>query len=264
MARSADLVEEDHLVGKDVRRIAVVVVEVAQFGIEEAGRTRGRDHPRRADLGDVLAAAVHLTLALLDAERLLGAGRHVVDHRVPDGAGVLQHVHVDVTEVGVEDVQIDGARVVHVERDGLAVRDDQAGVSDGAVGRGAQRDDHHVEVALRPTQTVLDRVGGLEEPVEAERLERATQVGHREVRQQHHGVLVDVRGQVSRIEVVLVQVADVQVVAVAKAVPVQLTVVRERKPRREVGRVDPRVAEDAPGGGVDPEACMSDTCDLHV
>ena len=178
--------------------------------------------------------------------------------------GVLQHVHVDVTEVGFEGGKLDGARVVHVERHGHPIRDDQAGVSDGAVGRGAQRDDHHVEVALGPTQTVLDRVGGLEEPVEAERFECATQVGYREVRQQNHGVLVDVSGQVSWIEVVLVQVADVQVVAVAKVVPVQPTVVRERKPRREVGRVDPRVAENAPGGGVDPEACMSDTCDLHV
>ena len=101
MAVGAHLVEEDDLVGEDVGRVAVVVVEVAQLGVEEARRARGRDHPGRADLRDVLAAAVHLALTLLGAERLLGAGRHVVDHRVPDRAGVLQHVHVDLAEVGV-------------------------------------------------------------------------------------------------------------------------------------------------------------------
>ena len=219
VAVGAHLVEEDHLVGEDVGRIAVVVVEVAQLGIQEARRAGRRDHPGRADLGDVLPAAVHLALALLGAERLLGAGRHVVDHRVPDRARVLQHVHVDLAEIGVQDVEIDGPGVVHVEADGLAVVDDQAGVADRAVGGRAQRDDHHVEVALGPADAVLDRVGGLEEPVEAQLLQFAAQVGHREVGQQHDGVLVDVLAQVLRVEVVLVQVGDVEVVARRPARP---------------------------------------------
>ncbi len=162
-----------------------------------------------------------------------------------------------------QDVKVDGPGVVHVERDGLSVGDHQPGVADGTVGRGAQRDDHHVEVALGAADAVLHRVGGLEEPVEAQRLQLAAQVRHRVVGQQHHGVLVDVRAQEGRIEVVLVQVADVEVVAVAERVPVQLAVVREREPRREVRRVDPRVAEDAAGRGVDPETGVSDACDLH-
>ena len=103
-------------------------------------------------------------------------------------------------------VEVDGPGVVHVERDGLAVVDHQAGVADRAVGGGAQRDDHHVEIALGPADAVLDGVGGLEEAVEAELLQLAPQIGHREVGQQHDGVLVDVLAQVLRIEVVLVQV----------------------------------------------------------
>ena len=150
-----------------------------------------------------------------------------------------------------------------LKHDRLAVVDHQTGVADRAVGRGAQRDDHHVEVALGPADAVFDRVGGLEEPVEAELLQFALQVGHREVGQQHDRVLVDVLAQVLRVEVVVVQVRDVQVVAVAEGVPVQLAVVREREPRREVRRVDPRVAQDASGLGVDPETGVPDAGDLH-
>lgn len=57
-------------------------------------------------------------------------------------------MHVDLAEVGVHHVEVHRARVVHVERDRLAVVDDQAGVTDRAVGGRAQRDDHHIEVAL--------------------------------------------------------------------------------------------------------------------
>ncbi len=115
MAVRPHLVQEHRLVREDVGRVAVVVIEVAQVGIEEARWASRRDHPRRADLSDVLAAAVHLALTLLGAERLLRPCRHVVDHRIPDRARVLQHVHVDMVEVGVQHVEVDGARVVHVE-----------------------------------------------------------------------------------------------------------------------------------------------------
>ena len=172
-------------------------------------------------------------------------------------------MHVDVAEVGVQHVEVDRPGVVHVERDRLAVGDHQPGVADRAVGRGAQRDDHHVEVALGPADAMLDRVGGLEEAVEAQLLQFAPQVGHRVVRQQHDRVLVDVLAQVLRVEVVRVQVGDVEVVAVAEGVPVQRAVVREREPRREIRRVHPRVAQDASGLGVDPETCMPDAGDLH-
>jgi hypothetical protein len=52
---------------------------------------------------------------------------------------------------------------------------------------------------------MLDRVGGFEEPVKAQVLQLAPQVGHRIVGQQHDGVLVDVRAQVLRVEMVAVQ-----------------------------------------------------------
>src|SRR5690625_3892851 len=62
---------------------------------------------------------------------------------------------------------------------------------------------------------------------------------------------------------VVVQMRDVEVVAVAEAVPVQPAVVREREPGPEVGRVDPRVAQNAARGGVDPKTRVSDAGDLH-
>ena len=127
-------------------------------------------------------------------------------------------------------VQIHGARVVHVEHRGGAVGDDQPRVADGAVGRRPQRDDHHIQLALGSADAVLDRVGGLEEAVETQLLQFAPQVGYREVRQQHDGVFVDVLGEMLRVEVVLVQMRDVEVVAVAESVPVQLAVVGEREP----------------------------------
>ncbi len=102
MAVCPHLVQEYRLVREDVGRVTAVVVEATQIGVEEARRAGRRHHPRRTDLSDVLAAAVHLALTLLGAERLLRPSRHVVDHRVPDRARVLQHVHVDVAEISVQ------------------------------------------------------------------------------------------------------------------------------------------------------------------
>ncbi len=143
------------------------------------------------------------------------------------------------------------------------VVDHQTGVADRTVGRGAQRDDHHIEIALGPADAVFDRVRRLEEPMEAHLLEFALQVGHREVGQQHDGVLVDVLAQVLGVEVVPVQVRDVQVVDIAEGVPIQLAVVGEREPRGEVRRVDPGVAQDASGPGVYPKTGVPDARDLH-
>ncbi len=118
-------------------------------------------------------------------------------------------------------------------------------------------------VALRAADRVLDGIGGLEKAVEAKLFQLALQIGHRVVGQQHDGVLVDVFAQILRIEVVLVQVRDVEVVAVAEGVPVQPAVVGEREPRSEVGRVHPGVAQNASGRCVDPETGVPDARDLH-
>ena len=120
MAVVLQLFEEHHLVREDVGRITVVVVEVAQFRIKEARRSGRRDHPRGTDIGDVLPAAVHPALTLLDSERLLRALGHVVDHRVPDGARVLRHMHINVTELR-QRVETQRSRVVHVEHRRRAV-----------------------------------------------------------------------------------------------------------------------------------------------
>ena len=77
----------------------MIVVEIAQFGVEKAGRSGRGDDPGRVHIGDVLPTAVHSALAFLDCEGLLGAFGHVVDHRIPDSAGVLRHVHIDAAEL---------------------------------------------------------------------------------------------------------------------------------------------------------------------
>ena len=66
MAMRLQLVQEDRLVREDVARIAVVVVEVAKLVVEKAGRASRWDYPGCADLRDVLAAAIHSALALLN------------------------------------------------------------------------------------------------------------------------------------------------------------------------------------------------------
>ncbi|CAB4916045.1 unannotated protein [freshwater metagenome] len=257
------LLEKHHLVREHVGRVAVDVVERAQFVVEETRRARRRNDPRGADLLDVLTRTIHLSLTLLDTEVSLRTRDHVVDHRVPDRARILQHVDVDGTELLGHHVQVHRPRVVHVERDGLPVGHHQAGVADRAVGRRAERDDHDVEITLGPGQRVLDRVGGLVELVEAELLQLVLEIEHRVVRQQHRRVLVDVFGQVLRIEVVLVQVRDVEVIAITQLVPVQARVVGEREPRRVEGRVHPRIAQDAPRLGPNMESRVPHAGDLH-
>jgi hypothetical protein len=172
-------------------------------------------------------------------------------------------VHVDVTERVRQHVQIHRSGVVHVEGRGDAVGNHQRRIADRAVGGRPQRDDHDVQLALRPADPLPHRIGGLDEPMEPQRLQRVLQVGNRILRQQHHRVFVDMLAQQLGVEVVVVQVRDVQVVAVAQAVPVQAAVVREGKPGREVGRVDPGVAQNAARLGFDPKAGMADACDLH-
>src|SRR5581483_10496122 len=110
---------------------------------------------------------------------------------------------------------------------------------------------------------VRHRIGGLEKPMEAKLFQFTAKILDGKVGKQHDGVLVDVLAEVARVEVVVVQVRDVQVVAVAERIPVQRAVVRKRKPGGEVRRVHPRVAQDAAGPRVDAEAGVSDAGDLH-
>src|ERR1700761_8075645 len=55
----------------------------------------------------------------------------------------------------------------------------------------------------------------------------------------------------------------VEVVAVAKAIPVQPAVVGEGEPGREVGRIDPRVAKDAARVGLNQKSGVTYAGDLH-
>ena len=99
--------------------------------------------------------------------------------------------------------------------------------------------------------------------MKAQRLQFAFEVGYREVGQQHHGVFVDVLGEQCRIEVIFVQMRDVEVVAVPDGGPVQAAVVGEHEPRTEIGRVEPRIAQNAARACIDSKAGMAGAGDLH-
>ncbi len=251
--------DEHLLVGEDVAFVTEDVVELPERVVEEAWRPGDREHPRRLEVVDVAERPVELPIPLLLAERGLGGLRQLVDHRVPDRTGELQQVRVNVAELG-EPGQVGRARVVLVEQPDAVVLDPQRRVADRPVGRGGERLDHHLEPAVE-----LDHVvgRGLQEVPEAELLELVAQLRGRELGQQHGRLLRHEPLQLGRVEVVAVQMGHVQVVAVTEALPVQLGVVREREPGGEIGRVDPRITQDAAGRGVDPQARVPGTGDAH-
>jgi len=93
------------------------------------------------------------------------------------------------------------------------------------------------------------------------------QVRHREVRQQHRGVLRHVLAQPARVEVVVVQVRDIEVLGAPELRRIRRRaergVVGEREPRGEVGRGEPRVAEDPAGGRLHQHPGVTDRRDAH-
>jgi hypothetical protein len=117
-------VGEHHLVGEDIGLVAVEVVEPPQLLVEEARWSSHREDPVRLEVVDIAQGAIELTIPLLLAERLLGAFGQLIHHREPDGARELEHVDVDVTELG-EGAKIRGPCVVLVEQGGGPVVDPQ-------------------------------------------------------------------------------------------------------------------------------------------
>ena len=79
------LVEEDLLIGEDVALLPEDVVELPQLVVEEARRPGDRENPARLKVIDVTHRPVELALPLLLAERGLGRGGQLVDHRRHSG-----------------------------------------------------------------------------------------------------------------------------------------------------------------------------------
>ena len=89
--------EERGLVREDAQLVAVDHVETEQVGVEEARWTGARHHRAGTDVLDVAHGTRELAVDLRIAEHALHVVGHLVDHRVPDGAGELQPVQVDRT-----------------------------------------------------------------------------------------------------------------------------------------------------------------------
>ena len=165
-----------------------------------------------------------------------------------------------VAELG-EAGQVGGASVVLVQQAYPVVLHPQRRVADRAVGRRGQRLDHDLQAAVEFVHLVGD---GLEERGEPALAQLVLQLARRVLGEQDGGPLVDEALEMGRVEVVPVQVGDVEVVGVAQALPVEQRVVGEREPGREVGRVHPRVTQDAAGRCVDTQAGMAGTGDPHA
>ena len=152
-------------------------------------------------------------------------------------------------------------RVVHVEEARLAVVDDQGRVADRPVRGGDQRLDLERQAVGGVDRAAVLR---LQEAVEAQRLELLAQGVERVGRQDDGGVLVAVRRQPLRVEVVVVQVRHVEVGRVADRLGVDAVVAREGEPRGEEGRVEPRVAQDGRTRRLDVQACLAQEGHTHV
>ena len=255
-----DVVKEDRLGGEDVVGIVVQVVELEQVVVQEARRAGRRDRDPRVHQLDVAIRPGQLGDALLVRQGHLRARRQVVHHGVPDGARELQEEDVDRPE-RQEMVGIGRPRVVHVEQTRLAVVDDQGRVADGAVRRGHERLDLEGQAIIGVDRSA---VLGLQEAVEAQRLELLAQGIERVGRQDDRGVLVAVRRQPLRVEVVMVQVRHVEVGRVADRLGVDRVVPREGEPRGEERRVEPRVAQDGGTRRLDVQACLAQEGHTHV
>ena len=139
-------------------------------------------------------------------------------------------------------VEVDRPRVVLVIDAGLAIVDEQPRVAQRTIHRGHHRHHH------QPQPIHLQRlaVARPEEAREAEGTHGLLQRIDRVVGQDNGGVLRDVVAQEFGIEMVVVQVGDVQVGRGRDLVQVDGLVAREGKPGRIVGRIEPRVAQNAP------------------
>ena len=207
-------VDERPLVGEDRQLVAANHVEVEQLVVEEDRRAGARDDGPGADRLDVPHRPGELALDLgLAQHPLLGVG-HVVHHRVPDRAGVLQPVQVD-RAVGVERFEVGRPAVVLVDEAGATVGHDHRRVAARAIG------DRRLDVDRdrQPgRQFELLAVGGADELGEPELAERALLFPRRVAGQQDRDVAAQVLAQPRLVVVIGVEVRDVEVVGVLDAV----------------------------------------------
>lgn len=118
VAAALQHVEEYGLVGENARLGSVDHVEVEQIRIKEAWRTCARSDRASADCLDIAHGPSELSVDLGIACEFLCPLFHLVDHRVPDGSGVLQPVEIDGA-VGAELGEVGGSTVILVHNDGI-------------------------------------------------------------------------------------------------------------------------------------------------
>ena len=250
------------LVGEDRELVAVDHVEAEHVGVEERRRPGARDDRAGVDVLDVSHRTCELAVDLRTAEAALVVLGHVVHHRVPDRAGVLQPVQVD-RAVGSEGAEIGGATVVLVDEARLAVVHHHRRVAARTVGDRRLDVDRHGEAG---SDLELLAVDGADELGEPECSERALLLARGVPGQQDRDVAAQVLQQPRLVVMIAVQVRDVEEVGVLdplEQIVTQLVVAREHVPRTEEGGYEPRIAQDRPTGRLDEDARMADRRRTH-
>jgi hypothetical protein len=254
----AEILDERRLVREGVRLIAGQVVEREQLVVKETRWPGARYDVPRADIADVTQGAVQAVGPFGGSEAALGRLGQLIGPRPPDRPGELQEMRVKRAE-REQRLKIDGPGVILVQHGRGAVADRQRRIPQRAVRRGLQRLDHEPQAAMLYGLSV----GQGEEPREAQALQALAQVRHREVRQQHGRGVRHVVSQQDGVEMVLVHMGHIKVVGSPETIPVQPAVVREDKPRIEVGRIRPRVTQDAAVRRVNPQPGMAKVSNPH-
>ena len=154
------------------------------------------------------------------------------------------------------------AGVVHVEHRRRAVRDDDPGVADRP-SAGARSDDHDVQITLWGRSPGCLTESGLEEPVEAQRLQVTLEVGTGKSGSSTTASLLTWSVNNCGVEVVLVQVRDAEVVASTQRVPVQAAVVGKDEPRGEAAGGSPTGRTECSPAAVSIRNPAADAGDLH-
>ena len=172
---------------------------------------------------DVAHRPRELAVDLRRAQPSLLVVGHVVHHRVPDGARVLEPVQVD-RAVGAQRVEVGGAAVVLVDEPRLAVVHHHRRVAARAVGDRGLDVDRDRE-ARRDLELLT--VDGADELGEPERRERALLLTGGVAGQQDRDVAAQVPEQPRLVVVVAVEVGDVEEVGVSRSA---------RAGRRSAGR----------------------------
>ena len=253
--------QERPLIREDAHLVAVDQVQAEQFVVEEARWAHARHDRTGVDVLDV----AHRPRTGRRPWRRTARARACRTSRRPSDTKWRRRTGASAGRPGRAPgvCEIVGAAVVLVDEDRVAVDDDEGGVTPRAVGDRRLDVDRNANARGDLEFLGVDRAHELAEP---EFAERSTLLAGRIVRQQDRNVAPQMRREPGRVVVVTVQVRHVQEVGLLDALEQivrQLVVAREREPRSEECRHEPRVAQDRDVARLDQYSGVADRGRTH-